>query len=535
MEYPINPTEISYNIDIGQPFGEMPNEALVKKFESTADMDDGEDAYNNYFRSVAKDWSPDVATMESDLPRRNTSNMGTLNLRYYGGRGEYNNPQHSEMFLELTENEPRGIATDPDMRKLREQEQKRMRFKRMGADTDNSVAEGRPSEFEMWKKARQQVQKAIQPRAMIFSTSKDGRREGLRRDYYPHKSNVNKVEEDLNNFRPEGSTFMDFITDWALNPQRKTTLLSNKMIVNTRLYHEFTTDHEFAVAKYGEDSRRRRLTVGDKSRVDSGASDQVRGVEDPSKVFKHTGLLMGALVGQKHKAIKDGVVGTTEEGYGLGQQARKTQALQKDLIVAVDKIAHDGEFATSDGVQSRKTVGPRRAEHLAVAQATQHQKPAHLLLNAELMYKSVQPGADVTAIKHEIVTDDNAAKYEDTTLFGKSARTTVATGKRDSIMKVRGKSMKTQVYKTSGRKAKNPGVGMYNGEDLMAQSDPTQNRKTGNARYRVTSKDDIDPDTARQFMDNTSKERRLGAMGQKSRARRYADTGHELEGVTGLN
>jgi hypothetical protein len=534
----VKPTEISYNLDSALPYGEMPNEAIVQKFEETAYLNDCEDVYDNHARDIIKDNSPDVITFESDLPRRNYNSKGFLNVMHNGGRGSENAPAHPEMFLGLTDTDPRGVSTDPDMRKLVEQNEARMRFVRWHADADNSVHQGRPSESEMFHKSRIMTQKAIKPRAKIFRTGKDGRREGLRREYYPHKSFVNKVEEDLTRFRPATSTFTDYITDFALNPQRRTTKLSNKLIRNTRMYHQFTTDHEFKVAKYGESIRNRKLSGQNDSKVGEGDNTDfynktaITGEDNinmhgsnekdtPAKAYKAAGILMGALVNQKKNNTKKDAESTESKDT---QANRKTKALEKDLNIILHEIKSENVFDNSAlNTKNGKTATPMLAEHLMISQKVQHSDPAHYKLNAEIMYKTVKQSTDFDQIRHEIITDDKKPiRRDEETIFGKQGPTHAKTGVRESKIEVEGKSMNTPTYKVSHKANRGAGVDLFNAEDFAKNSDPTQNRKQNTTIYRKTDKHDLDPDTYRQFSDNNSKERRIGTMtGDKYNMRKY--------------
>jgi hypothetical protein len=504
------------------PYGEMPNDALVSKYEETIDYNDGEDEYDNYARGTLKDQAPEPVSMEQDLPRRNYNSKGFLNLLHRGGRGLENAPNHSEMFLELTENEPRGVNIDPDMRKLVDQEKARMRFVRFGNDADNSISEGRWDDKKAFRMARYLTHKAAKARAMIFSTSLDGRREGMRRDYYKHKSNVNKVEEDLNKFRPSSQTFTDYITDEALSPQRKTTIISNTIIRNTKEYHRFTTDHEFKVGAYGEDARRRRSLYSTESVVPLASCETknpdtecIEG-EDPSKAYKAAGILMGALVEQKFHTERDT---KSAHVYDEGASKRKTMALMQDLSkVMYEIITHDDTFVGSrNTLTGAKTAAPVQAGHLLDTQETQHTKPANMLHNAELIYKSMKQSADMDEIRSKVITDDSKeAQREDMTTFGKAGTRTTKTGVRNAVVEVDGKSLTTATYKTSGRRIGNDDTKlMVRTTELFAgKSDTSQIRRPNHAEYRTTIAEDLDGEYDVQFHNNLSKERYTAPMGK---------------------
>lgn len=497
------PTQRSYNLDVAMPYGDMPDEALIAKFEETQDLNDSEDQYDSYARGTLSDFSPDVVGLESDMVRRDaTASSGLVNTRYYGGRGKVNTPAHPEMFIGETTRDPRGIATDPNMLELKRQQEARMRFVRFSADADNSVHEGRWSESQAYNKSRVQTHKAIRDRARIFSTSKDGRREGIRREYYPHVSNVNKVQEDLSRFRPAGSDFSDYIADYALNPQNKTAQLSDTILTNSRLYHQFSPDHEFAVARYGEDARRQRTLESTKSRVRDGVTERYFDIpggeyvepEGQSKAFKAAGILMGAIVNQKHKAQQDQIGGVYANGNGVETESgRKTTALSKDLAIVMRGIQQMSEFGKSDNTVVGKTAAPQRAEHLVTAQETTHVRPAHDLHTAERMYKSVG-GGNIDKVRREVLRDGRrSTTSEDSMVLGKRGREVAATGKSNTVFEVDGKSMSTPTYKSSDKVMRNrtAKIAAANTEGFGSDDDNTQNRRINHTQWANPNVNDV--------------------------------------------
>lgn len=541
------PTEISYNLDKALPYGGLPNSALMEKFEETPDLGDGEGQYENYARNTLSDFAPDPVSLEQNARRKNYNSKGFLNLIHRGGRGTENTPAHPEMFLGLTEREPRGVATDPDFRNLVRQQEARMRYVRFSADADNSVHHGRWSESEAFNKARVQTQHAIKSRAKIFSTGKDGRREGIRREYYPHVSNVTKTQEDLSRFRPAGTGFTDYITDFALNPQRKTAKLSDTIVTNSNLYNKFTTDHEFRVARYGEDARRTNLRQRAESRVP--ATDRENYLDIPggeyikkereSKAYKAAGLLMGAIVNQKHQVEQNQTGGLQEEGHGVETMAnRKVKALDRDLTVVLREIKTSTDFKAQDQTQVGKTAAPTRAAHLKRVQTESHSQPAHQILNAELMYKSLKPSADVESIRRSIITDDRAKVLrEELSVFGKGSRRDMVTGKRNAIMNVDGKSLSTVTYKHTGKRIRNADAKLMaaTAENFGGNADKSQVRRPGAAMedYTNPNVNDVNPDTVRAFHGNHEQAHRAFKRGgDKYGVRRHSTLSHASDDIT---
>lgn len=132
----------------GMNWGGMPHDEILLKLEETdpeliADVRgtdpfyDIENDYDQYVRSEIIDRTPNDTFLESDHPRRDPAlPRSMLNLRYAGGRGpnDYRLPQHPELFLGFTGNDPRGRDTQPRLDKLRAQTTARARERevRMG-------------------------------------------------------------------------------------------------------------------------------------------------------------------------------------------------------------------------------------------------------------------------------------------------------------------------------------------------------------------------------------------------------------------
>jgi hypothetical protein len=554
--YDVQPTQIQYNLDQAMDYGEMPDAALMAKFEETDDIEDGEDQYYDYAREVAKDFSPDAIGLESDEPRRNYNAKGFLNLRYDGGRGEFNNPRHPEMFLELTENEPRHGMVDPDFKRLREQERFRVeRYVRFDADADNSVHEGRWSEPGAFYRSRYAVQKALQPRLRIFSTSKDGRREGLRRDAYPHRSYVNKVEEDMErigkgNTSDTSGTFAEYITDYALNPQRRTVIMSNEIIRNSRLYQQFTTDHDFAVAKYGQDARKSNLKSQTRSYLETADNTDNRGKlidggvdtnQEKARAYKAAGIIMGAMVDQRDKIQQDIAGGVASEGNTLDTQVRKHEALKKDLnsVLWEAKTTHEKEnFANQSNSQRNGKMAPQRERvHLARAQdLSSHSKPAHQYINAEIMYKSVKGEIDTEAVRRKMVRDGSSVERSEEVIDARKRMKGGVNGAANSSRidatrnHAESNNATAVVYKKGKNGVANKGThfSRIGGEAFASESDNTAIYKYNTRNYRTPQAKDVDVD-ASGFYDNHSKERHLGSMNiDKTSVRRRSSRDNKL-------
>jgi len=493
----ISPSDVQYSVKIGLPYGGMPDDALVSKFEQTDDGD-VEYGYDDFVRREIKDRRPDAPTFESEEPRKSLSNKGYLNLIHSNNRGG-SEPRHSEMFLEDTWGDPRGIATDPDYKELRRQHEARTRFVRWSADADNSVPSGRWSEGELMRK-KQQVLRQLRPRLMWFTTSKDGRRLG-ETPVYNNRPVVSKIDKTI-------QAYGDIVQAYAENPQRATTIMSNTIIARSKMYQQNTTDHEFTVAHYGEDARRRKL---------SNTMQQLKYTDldgympdcDKTANYKAMGIIMSQIVKNRHETAQD-----IDYGKADATQVRKTVEMSADLAKILQAIAVDSEFANSAHTVSSKTATPQQARPAQYTTTTDGSIPASHLLNAQAIYKSVKEGGDLRAVSGMIATDDTKVDTNDkTTLVGKSMGATDAHVRLGSShIEVDGVSMSAHVYKGKGADIESK-IGMVNPEYVWSEADDAHTRKSQTATH--TNPDVDDTEQQIRFNDNTQKERMVGVMGSK--------------------
>ena len=512
-ELPIVEGAIEYNIDIGQRWGDMPNDLITSKFEET-DIGDDESSYDDYARTTLTDRRSDTNAFAHEEPRpRADSSKSYLNLIHYGHRGNADPAAHPEMFIGFGGEEAvdlRGANDIPDFKKLKDQHNARMRFVPWDAEGDQSITGGGRSESQEIAD-RQKVYKLTKERFKQFSTSKDCRREGIRRAF-KHNSDLNKTIH--------AKTFGEYITDKALNPQRRTTILSNGLIRNSKWYHLNTTDHEFSVARYGE-SGRRRLTKVTANHQNMTAQDAEFKSSDETKCFKNVGILMSEIVAAKrdlHDAKHD-----TEFSHHTNSQIRKHEQISKDLALILREMTEDSDFKSSDNSMIIKTAAPQRNEHTKRVVSMNHSLPAAHYLNAELMYKAVKPGADTRKIKEEMIRDNNHTGIEDVkTIFGKSARKDTLTGNFEGFIEVNGESLNVVNYKHVKRAISDERAKLQSNESFGKESDKTHDRKSLHTNYRVTSADDV-INNAKGFHENLSGERLIAPMGIKSAVRRYQD------------
>jgi hypothetical protein len=495
----------SFTIDEALPFGEMPKEALIAKFEET-DTGESEYALEAYQRETLADFRPDPRSLEQDQVQRNNQSAGFLNHRYTGTRSGQE-VAHPELFLGFhgpEDRDPRRTFTDPDFNELKKQQDARMKYVRWNSDADNSITGGGWREDHVMA-AKQDLIKSSKKRLKIFSTSKDGRREGMNRTW-EHRS----IAEKIDGGNPD---MTDYIRDAAITPQRKTVILSNTELSGGKFYNQRQPDHEFAVARYGDNPRSSRLTgetSSKKTRYDGEAAEYE---SDQSRAYKNAGVLMGMLVGQKRAGRQD-----MEHQESTNTQTRKQAEIKRDLSrlgAVMGRGSNEGDFANSDNTMITKSLTPG-SQHASRSSISNHAKPDHHYLNAELMYKSVAPGADTLKIKQRIITNQTRHELEQmSTQTRKSDIKILKTRdkKTRSWMEMDGESTSTVNYKTNLAHIKHSRSKNTDGEGFAEESDLTRVYKTSNDKHRITQKHDLEHDM--RFLEYKTMDRAVAPLGTK--------------------
>ncbi len=218
----------------------------------------------------------------------------------------------------------------------------------------------------------------------------------------------------------------------------------------------------------------------------------------------------------------------------IGQEtvSRKTAPMVNDLTVITRAVHIDAEFQTSDTTRQGKNVGPVRRQHGTRVAEYNHLTPSHHYLNAEIIYKSVKPGADTRKIKDKIITDANTPHLRDTnSAVVKSARREMKSGAKLSTDDdtTKGDHQRTVSYKH---------VTMCNGDKrsrltsedgYVGISDNSQVRRPSKWNYRVEQPNDTV--MMSEFGANNSKERHTGKVGSKYLNRWIAKDGKENESL----
>ncbi len=521
----IVPSEISYNVDQALPYGDIPHAMLAAKFEET-DIGADEDAYDNYARNTLMDRLPDKNKFEHEEPR-GAVNMrsGKLQLQYYGHRGNADDPAHPEMFLGFggpDDRDPRGTATDPDMKQLKRQWEERMRFVNWTPDGSDHITGGGRSEDQVMKD-QQELFRTTRDRLKVFDRSVDGRKSGVSKVFKrrPAKEQQMMVQ-----------SYGDMITDFAVNPQKRANVMCSQIIRDAKSYRVSSMDQDLQFARYTQLCRRARARSANKSTVGVAQSDAKFASSDSNKSFKASGILMSRIVKQREEVARAG--GDIDMANSRTAEAFKNVGPSKDLALILKSTTTGGDFGSSDLTPAAKTPGRTGVEHTMRNVSHNHSIPAHHYINAEMILKSVKPGCDTRKIKDKIITDADLVQLSQQDVSGKSAKRTLFTGKKLNTQEEaeRQESCNTYNYRRAHIMSRDSKITVTSGEDFKKESDPTRNCKSLQSNYRVTNSGDIA--TQSKFYDNTVKERLTGGMGNKY-MHKFIDTDGKTNDICGLN
>jgi hypothetical protein len=502
--------KIEYNLDQAMPYGDFAPSMLMSRFEET-DIGPDEDAYDDYARTTLTDWTPDQNKFEHEEARGGVNRRsGRIQLQYYGHRGDADSvyrPEIFDGFMGDEDRDPRGSQVDPDMKELRKQHDSRMRFVRFTPDGADHVTGGGRSEAQVMAD-QQKLFRVVRNRLKVFDRQIDGRRNGMRRTY-KHKSNVPK--------QILVQSYGDFIKDYALNPQRRANVICKEILRNTRGWYLETMDADFAFARYSQICRRQRTkTTHNRVRdYDETARRNEIDDDDTAKHYKAVGLLMSNIINGKKQAVAMAKAGNMDFDEARNTVQRKTSPFERDLTQIMRAMTQDSEFSAHHNTMVGKTPCMVQQEHLMRQIVHNHILPAQYYLNAEIMYKSVKPGADTRKVKDLAITDANSPELRDmNTTAGKTAKRRLVHGAKlaREYDADHGESVKTFNYRTANFRADHRKRSANNDQNA-GQSDDSQHRRPLHTNYRNASSADV-VDNIR-YGDNTSKERHTGALGSK--------------------
>ncbi len=528
---------IGYTIDEAMGYGDMAPSLLTSMYEET-DMGNDEDLYDNHARGILTDWGPDTNLMAHEAPRSSdvTSRAGRLNLIYGGDRGTVDTPyvpERFDQFIGVEDRDPRGINADgaPDFKVLKDQYDDRMRFIRWTPDSCNNITGGGRAERREIAD-HQAANIAMAGRLNIFDRQLDGRREGIRREY----DNVSAVPKSI-----QPQSYGDLITDFALNPQRKTITLCKEIIRAGKAWREETIDADWSFARYTQICKGGVREHNGKSKVESSDNDTMWKAESQPIYFKAAGLLMSNIVKQKAQEHANIRADNTEVPDAAVEEvaARKTMPLVRDLRYILDNIGTDTRFSSEVNTINIKTPSPQTPDHRARVAVYNHITPAHHYLNAEIIYKHVALEGDARKAKDLVITD---ARDTDPGMVGvnhlpfKTARRDIDVGAKLGSMIVPGtlhEGRKTHNYKAAMHANGDKRVSMFAKDaTVLDESTNSQHRRPQKANYRGNGVDDTVEDM--HYGDNSYLDRRARGLGSKY-TMQFIDRDSRADGISVAN
>jgi len=510
-------------------YGEMPNNLLSAKFEET-NIDGEEELYDDFSRKTLSDFRADPPAFAHEETRtsRTASSYGKLQMQYNGHRGveEINyRPEHFDGFLGPEDQDPRGANVDPDMKKLREQEQARMRFIRFTADASNQTTGGGRSEGQLLAD-QQRLFHTVKSKLKVFDRQLDGRREGLTREY-AHKSSVPK--------QILVQSYGDYIKDYSLNPQRRAGIICKQIMRDTRAWREETTDTDFCTAKYGQSRRRVNATTHNPVKGAADSASAEFGQAETTLQFKTVGILMANIIHGKRQGIEIARAGNMDMAESKLTVERKTAPFIRDLSQVLQSVTIGHQFGIQDDTRVGKTAAPVQLGHLSRTAVYNHSTPAHHALNAEIIYKSVSEGLDTRRIKDLVTTDTNILAVRDlTTRIGKTGNMLALSGRKLNTTQDADKteSFHTVNYKTQKAANGDRRIRLTAEDAQRGESDNTMEFKRNHTTTRITNSNDLLQ--TQSFGDNASKDRHGGLLGSKYMTR-FIERDTRDDGIAATN
>jgi hypothetical protein len=494
-------------------FGSMADSMLIDMFEETKVDYDEEMIYDDYARTTLMDHMPDKNKMEHEEPRGGVNqNAGVLQLRYNGHRGEADTPYMPEIFTGfMGDHEPRGIAVDPDFKELRKQHDSRNRFHRMSKDDSPFVIDGvRAERREIADK--QKMFKISRDRTRVFDRQIDGRVCGKSASKHTNKSNV--CSQVL------VQSYGDHITDKALTPQRKATLICKNVIRDNKEYRDSATDQDMDFMRY---TMRCKSAKQQNERKVVNRTTNEFGTTDNTKSYKALGILMKNVCQARVNLIADA---DTDMAASRQTIATKTAPISKDIQIITQAIKQDADFNTSDNTRVSKTATPQdRVQQINVVDNDRYLNEMHYN-NALAISKAAKHGNLRDALNN-VVSDEKEIQAFSQIRSVKSAKREAFGGLNPNVDYDTDKSQSymTHQYKASEKLIKENKLINADWETFEGASDPTQLYKTA-YHVRDTVSNVVDHDSV--FSNNMNIERHSAGIGSK-----YTRRGHTTEDSRG--
>jgi len=376
---------IDVNYMKGLSYGGIPHDEALYRLEETdpADLDDllGNDSfdhitdeYDDYARTEIIDRAPDQPYLESDQTRRDPAlTRSMINLRYNGTRGNHSElPQHPELFLGFTGNDPRGSVNDPRFDKVRGHMESRGHNleSRMGVNDDYHVAE-RPWTGQSLSYGQKEMHRRMQGNTKVFTMQKDGRpfgRNTVRDDMVGGRITRILHSEGTEGFlreenQPCGGPYTfgrvnNFIAggrDMMNDGNRRTTYGSE-----TAPWRNSTTDAILAVEKY--ETLRPSLGIPNNKYKGGGelhVKENMQDMDKNDRTQKQTGRSqLAATMANATKFANNKFASKTDQIYSNARsgQTRQGGPIQSDVAKVYRHVVEDSERRGGDTIQDGDKV-----------------------------------------------------------------------------------------------------------------------------------------------------------------------------------
>jgi hypothetical protein len=472
---------------------------------------------DGYQRELLSNVGVEDATFEHEKRRDSKSFDQHLKLRYDGHRGSatvYTEGQFTGILgsanpaAEGYDPRPASGVSDPDMKQLNKQERARMRFIRFTAENDNKITGGSRAEARAIAD-RVSMDRAMASRMKIF----DRQIESMNPGRLLAPSNVAAITMTSRDKR-----FDD-------QDQQTTIVGVGGHRPGDILYREAVSDQDFAIAYYGDMSRKRRMHA-----AQTGNAAQLVDVDigiDMTRMTIHRAASLMKNISRG--STKDSLGSSVDAEFQTSTDAanRSHGKLKAELFTLLASVA-DQSFGAHTTSAARKhgrsdtTTGTRVENFVS----------DHIIdvFNAEMIKKGLKPGANTAAIKA------NIQYMQDATDSGTSAIRKAADKKSsragtgtiiDSEFNDSTKSI--ALYKTRASRGLPELMKLTSAEKFGLDSDHSRIALT--LKKQIRRADNDETVSTQKFLDNEKLERHGGRLGSKN-TRRFQDEEHGIsEGV----
>lgn len=330
---------------------------LMKKQQETG-LYTPENFMDDHFRRTLKDITPDKPFMASDehIGGRdvngelfgNPYSNKILTLRDTGklSRAEPYLPDGTFTDFQGLEQDPRGVAQGPDMKRHADQQFARAKLVNFYDDSDNSIVESGINPYQMNKQIRQ-AQHTTKDYFKIFDTARDSW----------HNGGVGQTKSVSNLDKLAPSTELK---DPAQAPMRNRIDITNNMSNDTSIGWRRTTDNLFEVSKYGKVNNGKSFTSENwyQNRSNTHMDHDVLQAYQGQNVSKTTALLMMDLAKKKTTAHQTGFQGI-EYGDAMSSANKKYKLAIADMAGMAKRPSMQTQDETAHsklkGVQTNKS------------------------------------------------------------------------------------------------------------------------------------------------------------------------------------